>query len=395
MNIYLDHGATTPCDKAVVDKMLPFMTDVFGNADSLHSFGRQSAKAVSQARQDIAAVLNCQPNEVYFTASGTEADNWALKGAALMRKKQGKGNRVIISAIEHHAILTAAEWLKKQGFEVIKLPVNDKGIVEIASLEQVITDDTAVVSVMYANNEVGTIQPIRELCKIAHKHGALFHTDCVQAVPYLKLDVKDLGVDMLSISAHKFYGPKGVGALYIKNGVRIEKLLHGGEQERAQRGGTTNTAGVVGMAEALKLCVANMDKNNKHIAKLRDHFESRVLKEIEFVRQNGDRQNRIPSVANFSFEFVEGEGILMLLDFSGIAVSSGSACASGSLDPSHVLLSMGVPIEIAHGSIRFSFGKNNTMEQADYAADKLVEIIARLRQMSPLFNLKKGEVHNV
>lgn len=390
MRVYIDHASTTPCDKRVVDAMLPYFTDEFGNADSQHFYGRETAKAVAEARATIARLIGAAPNEVYFTASGSEADNWALKGTALAMKERGKGNHIIISAIEHHAILTSAEWLEKNGFVVTKLPVGPNGIVDPQSLRDAIDDQTTLVSVMYVNNEVGTIQPVRELCKIAHEHGALFHTDCVQAMPYIHIDVKELGADMISMSGHKFYGPKGVGALYIRNGVKIEKLVSGGGQERSQRGGTTNTPAVVGMAKALELAVATMDEDNAHIAAVRDHFVERVMKEIPYVRFNGDMQHRVPSCANFSFEYVEGEGILMSLDIKGIAVSSGSACSSGSLDPSHVLLAMGVPVEISHGSIRFSFGKDNTMEEADYAVDVLKETIAKLRIMSPLYNEKIG-----
>lgn len=393
MRVYADNAATTPCDKSVVEKMLPFFTDEFGNADSQHFFGRDTAKAVADARASVAKIIGCDPNELYFTGSGTEADNWALKGVALHRKD--KGNHVIISSIEHHAVLVAAEWLEKNGFRVTRLPVDGTGLVHVEELEKAIDDETTIVSVMYVNNEVGTIQPIKELAKIAHKHGALFHSDCVQAIPYMNIDVKDLGVDLLTISGHKFYGPKGVGALYIRNGVKLDKLICGGGQERAQRGGTTNTPAVVGMAYALQQSRVNLEKNNEHIRKLRDHFEQRVEKEIPYIRQNGNKQHRVPSIANYSFEYVEGEGILMLLDFNGIAVSSGSACSSGSLDPSHVLLAMGVPVEVSHGSIRFSFGKHNTMEEVDYIVDKLKETISKLREMSPLFDLKKGGTYNV
>ncbi len=393
MKVYLDHAATTPCDGRVVQKMLPYFSDQFGNADSQHAFGREAAKHVAQARADIATAINCAANEIYFTASGTEADNWALKGGALAR--QSKGKHVIISSIEHHAILNSADWLEKEGFKVTRLPVDETGIVRPEYLENAIDDQTSVVSVMYVNNEVGTIQPVKQLAEITHSRGALFHTDCVQAMPYLEVDVKKLDADMISMSAHKFYGPKGVGALYIRNGVKIDKLIHGGGQERSQRGGTTNTPAVVGMAEALKIAVAERQQNNAKIAALRDRFVQRVEKEIPYVRFNGNRQHRIPSVANFSFEFVEGEGILMLMDFNGIAVSSGSACSSGSLDPSHVLLAMGVPVEISHGSIRFSFGKDNTAEEVDYVVDKLKDTIQKLRAMSPLFNLKNGGTYNV
>lgn len=393
MRVYFDHAATTPCDKRVVDAMIPYFTNEFGNADSQHFYGRETAKGIADARQIIADIINCKPNELYFTASGTEADNWAIKGTALARKN--KGNHVIISAIEHHAILTSAEWLEKHGFKVTLLPPDSTGIINVSDLEKVIDDQTILVSVMYVNNEVGTIQPVKELAKVAHDHGAIFHTDCVQAMPYLKIDVKELGADMITMSGHKFYGPKGVGALYIRNGLKIDKLVSGGGQERAQRGGTSNTPAIVGMAKALQICEAEMQQNNEYISTLCDHFVERVLAEIPYVRFNGNFQHRVPSIANFSFEFVEGEGILMLMDFAGIAVSSGSACSSGSLDPSHVLLAMGVPIEVSHGSIRFSFGKHNTMEEVDYAVDKLKETIERLRQMSPLFNVETGGTYNV
>ncbi len=393
MKIYFDHAATTPCDKRVVDAMIPYFTDNFGNADSQHFLGRDTAKAVADARQTIAKLIGCQPNELYFTASGTESDNWALKGTALSRKN--RGNHIIISAIEHHAVLNSAQWLEKQGFKVTYLQPDTTGIIQPSQLQKAITDQTILVSVMYVNNEVGTIQPIKELCKIAHDHGAIFHSDCVQAMPYIQIDVKDLGVDLLTMSGHKFYGPKGVGALYIRNGLKIDKLVVGGGQERSQRGGTTNTPAVVGMAKALEIALAEMEDNNAKISKLRDHFVERVLAEIPYVRFNGNVQSRVPSIANFSFEFVEGEGILMLMDLGGVAVSSGSACSSGSLDPSHVLLAMGVPIEVSHGSIRFSFGKDNTMEEVDYAVEKLKETISRLRAMSPLFNVKTGGTYNV
>jgi len=393
MKIYFDHAATTPCDKRVVDAMIPYFTGEFGNADSQHAYGRETAKAVADAREKIANLIGCKPNELYFTGSGTEADNWALKGAALHNRD--KGNRVIISSIEHHAILNAAEWLEKNGFTVTRLPVDKTGLISPSDLEKVIDDKTTAVSVMYVNNEVGTVEPIRELAEIAHRHGALFHSDCVQAIPYMKIDVKELGVDLMSMSGHKFYGPKGIGALYIRNGVKLDKLICGGGQERSQRGGTTNTPLVVGMAKALEIASKEMTANNAFIERLRDRFVDRVLKEIPYVRFNGNKEHRIPSVANFSFEFVEGEGILMLMDFNGIAVSSGSACSSGSLDPSHVLLAMGVPIEVSHGSIRFSFGKDNTMEEVDYTVDKLKETISKLREMSPLFNVKTGGTYNV
>ena len=310
MKVYLDHAATTPCDKHVVEAMLPYFTEEFGNADSQHFYGRETAKAIAEARKSISDLIGCHPNELYFTGSGSEADNWAIKGVALAR--QNKGKHIIISAIEHHAILNSAEWLEKHGFRVTKLPVDSTGRVHPEDLEKAIDDETTLVSVMYVNNEVGTIQPIKELAKIAHAHGALFHSDCVQAMPYIRIDVAELGLDLMSMSGHKFYGPKGVGALYIRNGVKPDKLICGGGQERAQRGGTSNTPAIVGMARALEAAVRDMDKNNAHMAELRDHFVERVKKEIPYVRFNGNKEYRVPSVANFSFEFVEGEGILML-----------------------------------------------------------------------------------
>ncbi len=393
MRIYLDHSATTPCDSGVYESMVPYFGEFFGNADSQHGRGRDTAKAVSTARADIARLLGCKSGELYFTSSGTESDNWAIKGSAWARRD--RGNHIIISNIEHHAVLSAAEWLENNGFVVTKLPVNSSGIVEPQTLADAIREDTILVSVMYVNNEVGSVQPIKELCDIAHKHKVLFHTDCVQATPYMHINLTELGVDMATISAHKFYGPKGVGALYVRNGVRIDKLIHGGGQERSRRGGTTNTPAIVGMAHALQLAVEGIDSNNAHIASVRDHFANRVLSEIPYVFMNGDREHMIPSVANITFQFIEGEGILMFLDFAGIEVSSGSACSSGSLEPSHVLLAMGVPIEYSHGSIRFSFGKDNTIEEADYVVDKLKNAVETLRNMSPLFQLNKGDITNV
>ena len=391
--IYLDHAATTPLDKNVLRVMMPYLTDEFGNANSQHFFGREAMAAVDTARKQVADALNASPNEIYFTSSGTESDNWAIKGAAYAYAAKGK--HIIVSAVEHHAVINSAVSLSKQGFDVTFLPVDNYGTVKIDELQKAIRPDTTLISIMYANNEVGTIQPIAEISQIARQNKIIFHVDAVQAVGALDINVKDFGADLISISAHKFYGPKGVGALYIRNGLRLEKLIVGGGQERSMRGGTTNTPGIIGMGEAIKIAVADMKKNNAYISSLRDRFVQRVLNEIPYVRYNGHPANRLPSNASFSFDYVEGESILMLLDFSGIAVSSGSACSSGSLDPSHVLLAMGVPVEVSHGTIRFTFGKHNTLEEVDYTVDKLKEIIERLRNMSPLFALKKGEVKNV
>jgi len=383
--IYLDHAATTPLSKKALDAMTPYFSDVFGNPNSQHAFGRDNNKGVNEARQLMAKSLGCKPSEVYFTSCGTEADNWAVKGTALHNIESKK--HIITSVVEHPAIYVTCKQLEKYGFRVTYLPVDNEGFVSPKDLEDAIDDETCLVSIMFANNEIGTIQPIKELCEIAHKHGALFHTDAVQATGAVKFDVKDLGVDMLSLSAHKFYGPKGVGCLYLRNGIAIEKFMTGGEQERAHRGGTTNTPGVLGMAVALDEAVQNIEEDSKYVASLRDHFVKRVLSEIDDILYNGakDTAKRLPNNANFSFRFIEGESILFSLDLAGIAASSGSACSSGSLEPSRTLLAIGVPVGTAHGSIRFTFGKHNTMEQVDYTVDELVKIVAKLRAMSPLY----------
>lgn len=391
--IYLDHSATTKLDERVLQKMLPYFTEIYGNANSQHGYGREALKGVDQARDTIAEIINASPSEVYFTSGGTEADNWALKGIAQAHKNKGK--HLIISAIEHAAMIASAKELEKQGFEVTLCPVLSDGVIDLEFLKNAIRDDTILISCMLANNEVGTIEPIKEIVKIAKERKIFVHTDAVQAMSSLKVDVKDLGVDLMSFSAHKFNGPKGVGVLFVRNGVKIDRLITGGHQERTKRGGTTNVPGVVGMAEALRLARLTMDEDNAKVKAMRDHFIERVEKEIPYSRLNGSRTNRVVSNADFSFEYIEGESILFMLDLNGIAVSSGSACSSGSLDPSHVLLAIGVPIEIAHGSIRFSFGKENTMEETDYVVDKLKEIIQKLREMSPLFSEREKENKNV
>lgn len=387
MRVYLDHSATTYVDPKVLEKMLPYFTEKFGNANSQHGVGREAAVAVDKARGQVAAAINAKPNEIYFTSGGSEADDWVLQGVC--EANAAKGNEIIISSIEHSAMMTTAKWLEKHGVKVTYLNVDKGGFVDLEQLENAITDKTILVSVMLANNEIGTIEPIKDVVRIAKKHGVLVHTDAVQAVGSIPVDVKDLGVDFLSMSAHKFYGPKGVGALYIKNGVKIGKLMHGGEQERSMRAGTTNLASVVGMGEAIELAVKNLDENAKRITELRNYFIDGVLARIPYVRLNGDREKRLPCNANFSFEYIEGESILFSLDLAGVEASSGSACSSGSLEPSHTLLAIGVPVEIAHGSIRFSLGKDNTKEQIDYTLDVLVEVVERLRKMSPLYNVNK------
>lgn len=391
--IYFDHAATTPLDKRVLEKMTPYFTDVFGNANSQHMFGRDAVKAVDEARDTVAKIIGAKPSEIYFTSGGTEADNWALRGAAHAFKN--KGRHLIISSIEHAAMLTTAKELEKEGFEVTYLKVDKDGVVDLEQLKRSIRPDTVFIGCMYANNEVGTIQPIKEIAEIAHSHGIVCFTDAVQAAGVLKIDVNELGVDMLSLSGHKFYGPKGVGVLYIKNGVRIASIITGGHQERTKRGGTTNVPAVVGLAEALRLAEEEREVNAKYVTSLRDRFIEGVLKNVPDVKLNGHRTNRLPANADFSFEYIEGESILFSLDLAGIAVSSGSACSSGSLEPSHVLLAMGLPEELAHGSIRFTFGKHNTAEEVDYAVEVIKKTVARLRAMSPLFKEIKGEVKDV
>ena len=393
MKVYLDHAATTYTDPEVFEAMKPYFCEVFGNASSLHGFGREAAKAVDKARGQVAAALGCKPSEVYFTSGGTESDNWALKG--IMHAHTDKGRHLITSKIEHHAVLHACEQLEKEGFEVTYVDVDETGKIRLDQLEAAIRPDTVLVSVMAANNEVGTVQPIGEIAKLCKAKGALFHTDAVQAVGSLPLNVSEQGIDLLSLSAHKFYGPKGVGALIVRNGVRLDKLIIGGAQERSMRGGTTNTPGIVGLGEAIARAVGGMEANNAHVRALRDHFIDRVQKEISDLRLNGHPTDRLPNNVNFSFEYVEGESILMTLDLKGIAVSSGSACTSGSLDPSHVLLAMGVPVELAHGSIRFTFGRRNTLEETDYTVEVLKETLQNLRAMSPLFNPQRGEIKHV
>ena len=390
-SIYLDNSATTYTDPEVLQEMLPYFTEVFGNASSQHSFGREALKAVDKARGQVAKAIGCNPNEVYFTSGGTESDNWAIKGIALAHQKKGK--HIITSRIEHPAVIKTCQALEKQGFEVTYVDVDNEGVISLDELEKSIREDTILISVMTANNEVGTIEPIRKIGEIAHKHGVLFHTDAVQAIGNVPIDVVKDNIDLLSMSGHKFYGPKGVGVLYKRNGLRIGRFMDGGEQERNMRASTINTPAIVGLGKAIENAVNNMDKNNKHVAEVRDYFVKEVQSKIKDIYFNGpkDMSKRLPSNANFSFEYIEGESILMLLDMAGIAVSSGSACSSGSLEPSYVLLSIGVPIEVAHGSIRFSFGKNNTLEEAKYTVDKLVETVDRLREMSPLFKEIKGD----
>ncbi len=387
-SIYLDHAATTPLSEKAFEAMKPYFCEMFGNPNSQHVYGREGAKAVSESRAKIAAAIGAKPSEIYFTSCGTEADNWAVKGTAWQYGDKGK--HIITSMIEHPAIYTTCKQLEKYGYEVTYLPVDGEGFVSPEELEKAIRPDTILVSIMFANNEIGTIEPIKQLCEIAHAHGVLFHTDAVQATGAIRYDVKELGVDMLSMSAHKFYGPKGMGALYLRNGLKMEKFITGGEQERAHRGGTSNTPGIVGMATALEEAMSTLEQDAAYVASLRDRFVEKVLANIDDILFNGpkDMSKRLPNNANFSFRYIEGESILFSLDLAGISASSGSACSSASLDPSRTLLSIGVPVGTAHGSIRFTFGKHNTVEDVDYTVEQLVSTVRRLREMSPLYHKK-------
>ncbi len=381
--IYMDHAATTWTKPEVLEAMIPYFTENFGNASSIYKLGRDNRKAVDAARADIARVMGAEPSEIYFTASGSESDNWAVKGAALAR--QAKGKHIITSAIEHPAVLNVFEYLGKNGFEVTYLPVDSEGIVHPESLREAMRPDTTLVSVMMANNEIGTIQPVAELAAIAKAGGALFHTDAVQAVGNIEVDVRKLGVDLLTFSGHKFYGPKGVGALYIKKGIKLETLIHGGHQERGKRAGTENLPGIVGMAKALVMAAETLQDHETRLTALRQRAYDGILSRISHVKLNGHPDKRLPGNLNLSFRFIEGESLLLMLDMKGIAASSGSACTSGSLDPSHVLLAIGLPHEIAHGSLRMSFGDANTESDVDFLVDSLVVIVEKLRQMSPLY----------
>ena len=389
MRVYLDNSATTRLDNDALEAMLPYFTEKYGNPSSLHSFGREALKAVDEARAEIASLIGAKTNEIYFTSGGSESDNWALKGAIYQSKAKAK--HIVTTAIEHPAIIETCEYLeKKDGVKVSYVPVGKDGRVDVEAIKNAVTDDTVIVSVMFANNEMGAIQPIKEIGAFCREEGILFHTDAVQAMDSQAIDVNDLNIDMLSMSAHKFHGPKGIGALYIRSGVRIERLIAGGHQERRGRAGTTDTPLIVGMAAALKKAVAMRDEVNARVQKLRDDFIDRVLKEIPYTYLNGGREHRLPNNINFSFGYIEGESILINLDLNGIAVSSGSACSSGSLEPSHVILALGVPEELAHSSIRFSLGRDTTEEEMEYTFNVLKETVEKLRSISPLFNMEKG-----
>ena len=382
--IYLDHAATTATRPEVVEAMLPYFTENYGNPSTVYELGSKNKSAVTHIRETIAKALGTDAANIYFTAGGSEADNWALVATAEAYKNQG--NHIITSKIEHHAILHTCEYLEKErGYEVTYIDVDENGIIKLDELKKAIRPTTILISVMFANNEIGTIQPIKEIGAIAREHGILFHTDAVQAFGQIPIDVDELNIDMLSSSGHKLNGPKGIGFLYIRKGVKIRSFIHGGAQERKRRAGTENVPGIVGFGKAVEIAIATMDKRIKQETELRDYLIDRILAEVPYTRLNGDRERRLPNNANFSFQFIEGESLLIMLDMAGICGSSGSACTSGSLDPSHVLLAIGLPHEIAHGSLRLTLGEDNTREEMDYVVEKIKGIVERLRSMSPLY----------
>lgn len=384
--IYMDHSATTYVRKEVVEAMAPYHAEHFGNPSSIYGIARDSKKAVDAARLQVATALGAEPDEIYFTSGGSESDNWAIKGIAFASRK--KGNHIITSKIEHHAVLHTCEYLEKEGFTVTYLPVDQYGLVDPAELEKAITDKTVLISIMYANNEIGTIEPIAELGAIARKYRIPFHTDAVQAIGNIPIDVKAQNIDLLSLSAHKFYGPKGVGALYIRKGMKIDNLIHGGGQERRRRAGTENSAGIVGLGKAIEIATADIEGHNRKIRALRDRLLKGIVSTIPHTHLNGHPEKRLPGNINISFEFIEGESMLLWLDDEGICASTGSACTSGSLEPSHVLLATGLPVEISHGSLRLTLGNVNTDVDVDFVLEVLPKVVSRLREMSPLS--KKG-----
>ena len=388
--IYMDYSATTPVKQEVVDEMMPYFTQYFGNASSFHAFGREAKTALDKARGEVANLINAKTNEIYFTAGGTESDNWAIEGVAFAHKN--KGNHIITSKIEHHGVLHVCEYLEKHhGFEVTYLDDDAEGRVKLEDLEAAIKDTTILITIMYANNEIGTIQPIKEIGEIAKKHNIIFHTDAVQAAGNIEIDVKELNLDLMSMSSHKIYGPKGIGALYIKTGTKLHSFVHGGSQERRRRAGTENLPAIIGYGKAAQLAKDGMEEHINKLTSLRKKLIDGILERIPYTRVNGSLTDRLPGNVNFSFEFIEGEGILLMLDMLGIAASSGSACTSGSLDPSHVLMAIGLPHEIAHGSLRLSIGDFTTEEDIDYIIEKLPPVIERLRSMSPLYDAVKNE----
>ena len=381
--IYLDNAATTRTAQEVVDAMLPYFTESYGNPSSIYELGQRSKEAITNAREEIARVIGAKTEEIYFTGGGSEADNWAIKAAYEAYKN--KGNHIITTKIEHHAVLHTCQYLEKQGARVTYLDVDENGLVDLEQLQKAISPETILITIMFANNEIGTIEPVKEIGMIAREHGILFHTDAVQAFGQVPIDVDEMNIDMLSSSAHKINGPKGIGCLYIRKGVKIRSFVHGGAQERKRRAGTENVPGIVGYGVAARMAAETMEERTKKEKELRDYFIRRVLEEVPYVRLNGDPVKRLPNNANFSFRFIEGESLLIMLDMKGIAGSSGSACTSGSLDPSHVLLAIGLPHEIAHGSLRLTLGADTTKEDLDYTLEQIKEIVAKLRNLSPLY----------
>ena len=390
--IYLDHAATTAVHPDVLKEMLPYFTDKFGNPSSVYGFAANNKNKLTEARETIAGALGAKPEEIYFTAGGSESDNWALKCTA---EAYGvHGGHIITTKIEHHAILHTCKYLQNRGYDVTYLDVDENGLVDLNTLEAAIRPDTFLISIMFANNEIGTIEPIKEIGEIAHRHGILFHTDAVQAFGQIPIHVDGMNIDMLGASGHKFNGPKGIGFLYIKKGLKLKSFIHGGQQERGRRAGTENVPGIVGIAKACEIAMAEMEERMKKETELRDYLIERILKEIPYTRLNGHSKKRLPNNVNISFQFVEGESILIMLDMAGICASSGSACTSGSVDPSHVLLAIGLPQEIAHGSLRLTIGYENTKEEMDTVVDNLKRIITNLRNMSPLYEdyVKKNHI---
>lgn len=386
-NVYLDYSATTPVKEEVLKEMIPYFTEKFGNPSSLYDRGLEAKDAVNHAREQVAALINADPAEVYFTAGGTEADNWAVFGVA--DKLKEKGNHIITTKIEHHAMLHSCEFLEKHGYEVTYLGIDENGRISLEELENAITDKTILISVMMVNNEIGTVQPIKEIGKIAKAHKIIFHTDAVQALGNVPIDVKDMGIDLMSMSSHKIYGPKGEGALFMRKGLRISNYIHGGAQENSKRAGTENLTGIVGFGKAAELAKTNFDEHVKHCSELRNYLVDRILKEIPDTQLNGTMDGRHPGNANITFKFIEGESILLLLNQFGISVSTGSACSSKSLEPSHVLVALGVPVEMIHGTVRFTVGDFTTKEDIDYVIDNLKVIVEKLRALSPI-NAEKG-----
>lgn len=387
--IYLDNAATTKTRPEVVDAMLPYFTEFYGNPSSVYEFSNESKKAINRSRETIADAIGAKTNEIYFTAGGTESDNWAL--AATAEAYQAKGNHIITSKIEHHAVLHTCEYLEKRGFEVTYLDVDENGVIKIDELKKAIRPTTILISIMFANNEIGTIEPVKEIGEIAKEHGIIFHTDAVQAFGHVPINVDEYHIDMMSASGHKLNGPKGIGFLYIRTGIKTRSFVHGGAQERKRRGGTENVPGIVGFGKAVEIAMNTLEERTKKESELRDYLMKRVMAEVPYVRINGHRTSRLSNNVNFAFQFIEGESLLIKLDMAGICGSSGSACTSGSLDPSHVLLAIGLPHEIAHGSLRLTLSEENTMEEMDYVAEQIRQIVEYLRGMSPLYEdyLKK------